>query len=84
MNEPNLPLDKLLAAAARSLGTKPNDLKNAAETGQLDQVLQHVAPTEAEKLRTVLSDPAAAQKMLRTPHAQALLQQLMKGEKPHG
>ncbi len=84
MNETNLPFDKLLAAAARSLGTKPSDLKNAAENGQLDQVLQHVAPTEAEKLRTVLSDPEAAQKMLRTPQAQALLQQLMKGEKPHG
>ena len=53
MNETNLPFDKLLAAAARSLGTKPSDLKNAAENGQLDQVLQHVAPTEAEKLRTV-------------------------------
>ena len=33
MNETNLPFDKLLAAAARSLGTKPSDLKNAAETG---------------------------------------------------
>ena len=71
MQADNSSLEKLLAAAARSLGTRPQDLQKAAQNGSLDQILQQANPQDAEKL-------------LSTPQAQALFQMLMKGDKPHG
>ena len=40
MQADNSSLEKLLAAAARSLGTRPQDLQKAAQNGSLDQMLQ--------------------------------------------
>ena len=47
-------------------------------------MLEQANPQDAEKLRRVLTDQKAAEKLLSTPQAQALFQMLMKGDKPHG
>ena len=64
MQADNSSLEKLLAAAARSLGTRPQDLQKAAQNGSLDQMLQQANPQDAEKLRRVLTDQKAAEKLL--------------------
>lgn len=69
-------LEAMLKLTAGRLGTTPQALKQAAENGNLSQMLGQNETSAA--LQKVLSDPEAAQKLLSTPQAQKLLQMLQK------
>ena len=73
-------LEALLKIAAQRLGTNPEDLKNQAATGNLNKVFSQMSPNDAAKMQQVLSDKDASNKLLSTPQAQALLQQLLGGK----
>ena len=66
-------LQKLLNTAAQRLGTNPDQLKKSAQNGDLSKMLGNLNANDAKKLQQVLNDPEAANKLLSTPQAQALL-----------
>ncbi len=69
-------LEALLKLTASRLGTTPEALKQAAQNGDLSDMLgQNGSSAEMQK---VLNDPEAAKKLLSTPQAQKLLQMLQK------
>lgn len=72
MNENQM--QSLLKLAAQRLGTTPESLQKAVEKGNLQSLTGNTNPQQAEMLRRVLSDPAAAQKLLSTPAAQKLFE----------
>ncbi len=75
-------IQKMLQAAAANL--RPEDrrqMEAAVQGGNLDQYLKHLRPGDAQKLQQVLSDKAAAQRLLATPQAQMLLKKLMQDKK---
>lgn len=74
-------LEVLLRHAAKQLGTSPDQLKNAAQSGNLDRIVGGMNAGDAEQFRRVLSDPNAANKLLSTPQAQKLLQMLQGNQK---
>ena len=69
-------LELLLRQASKRLGVTPQQLKNAAQSGQLDSIISGMNAGDADKFRKVLSDPNAANRMLSSPQAQKLLQML--------
>lgn len=69
-------LEALLKVTAGRLGTTPEALKQAAQNGDLSQMLGQNDQSTA--LQKVLSDPDAAKKLLSTPQAKKLLQMLQK------
>ena len=69
-------LELLLRQASKQLGVTPQQLKNAAQSGQLDSIISGMNAGDADKFRKVLSDPNAANRMLSSPQAQKLLQML--------
>lgn len=69
-------LEALLKVTAGRLGTTPEALKQAAQNGDLSQMLGQNDQSTA--LQKVLSDPEAAKKLLSTPQAKKLLQMLQK------
>lgn len=69
-------LEALLKVTAGRLGTTPEALKQAAQNGDLSQMLGQNDQSAA--LKMVLSDPEAAKKLLSTPQAKKLLQMLQK------
>lgn len=69
-------LEALLKVTAGRLGTTPEALKQAAQNGDLSQMLGQNDQSAA--LQMVLSDPEAAKKLLSTPQAKKLLQMLQK------
>lgn len=69
-------LEALLKVTAGRLGTTPEALKQAAQNGDLSQMLGQNDQSAA--LQKVLSDPDAAKKLLSTPQAKKLLQMLQK------
>lgn len=74
-------LEALLQHAASQLGTSPDQLKHAAQSGNLNRLIGGMNAGDAEQFRRVLSDPNAANKLLRTPQAQKLLQMLQGPQK---
>ena len=69
-------LELLLRQASKQHGVTPQQLKNAAQSGQLDSIISGMNAGDADKFRKVLSDPNAANRMLSSPQAQKLLQML--------
>lgn len=67
-------LEALLKLTSQRLGTTPEALKQAAQNGDLSQMLNGAGQNESAAMQKVLSDPEAAKKLLSTPQAQKLLQ----------
>ena len=56
-------------------------MKEAGEKGQLDDfVNKNLSPEASEKLKSVLSDKAACEKLLSTPQAKELLKKFTEGK----
>lgn len=55
-----------------------NELKKSVENGNVDDFIdKKLSPQASKKLKEVLADKSATQKLLDTPEAKALLQKLM-------
>lgn len=76
----NEQLDNLVNKASKHLNTTPDELKNAAQSGNIKNLLAQMPPSQAAQLERILSDENAAKKLLSTPQAQALLRGLQKNE----
>ncbi len=73
-------LDNLVNKASKHLNTSPEDLKKAAQSGNIQKLISGMSPAQAAQLERILSDENAAKKLLSTPQAQALLRGLQKNE----
>ena len=69
-------LEQLLQMAAQKLGTTPERLRQGVKNGELTSMVQGLDPKDEEQLRRVLEDREAAQKLLSSPQARALLKRL--------
>ena len=56
-----------------------NELKKSVENGTVDDFIdKKLSPQASQKLKEVLADKSATQRLLDTPEAKSLLQKLMK------
>lgn len=69
-------MQSLLKLAAERLNTTPEQLRAAAENGDLSNLTGQTNSQQAEQLKKILNDPNAAKKLLSSPAAQKLLQAL--------
>lgn len=79
-NTQNKQLENLLQVTAQRMGTTPEDLKTAAQNGDLPRMMGNMGAKESAAMQKVLTDPEAAKKLLSTPQAQALLNLLGGGK----
>ncbi len=80
MNKPD-PRRKptMMQNAAQHLGVSQNDLNNALNSGDPSALMRKLSPEDARKLQEVLSDKNATARVLASPEAKALMQQLFGG-----
>jgi hypothetical protein len=73
-------LEQLLSAASKKLGCTPEQLRSQLESGQLEQAIKNSNPTNPQmaKLKQAVSDPKAAEKILKDPAAAKMLKKLGK------
>lgn len=80
MNLSEEQIKKLMKNASKKTGVDVNKMKNAAESGKLDDFIGKNLSSEAsQKLKSVLTDKSATEKLLSTPEAKELLKNLLKG-----
>lgn len=73
--------DEYLKKAAKKANIDINELKKAAQSGSVDDFInKNLSDSASKKLKSVLSNKDAAQKLLSTPEAKELLEKLMKGQ----
>ncbi len=73
-------LDNLVNTASKHLNTTPEELKTAAQSGNIQKLLSSLSQSQAAQLERILSDEDAAKKLLSTPQAQALLRGMKRNE----
>ncbi len=74
----NNDLNKMMKTAQQKTGIDMNKMKQAAEKGRLDDFINQNLSSEAtKKLKNVLSNKEAAEKLLSTPQAKELMKKLM-------
>jgi len=73
MNQNNNQLENLLKTAAARLGTTPEELKRAAQNGDLSRAMGNANSQDAAAMNKVLSDPDAAKKLMSSEQAQKLM-----------
>ena len=79
-NENNSSFENLLKSVSDKLGKSPEELKKASQTGNVDNLLKNLNPSDSQKIQKILSDKNVANKILSTPQAQSLIKKLL-GEK---
>lgn len=70
-------INRLIDNLSKRLGKEPQQIKNAAQNGNMQSILQGMNSTQAARLEKILSDPEASKKILDTPQAQALIKKLL-------
>ena len=74
-------MEKLMKRAS-SKGINVNEMKSAAEQGKLEDFIgKSLSPEASKKLKAVLADKAATEKLLATDEAKSLLNALLNKEK---
>lgn len=80
MNFSDEQINKIMKNASKKTGVDVNKMKNAAQNGNIDDFIgRQLSPEASKKLKSVLSDKSAAEKLLSTPEAKELLKNLLKG-----
>lgn len=64
--------------AAKSSGINAKNLNSAINSGNVQNVLNTLSPEQAAKLKDILGDKEALNKILNSPQAAFLLKQLIK------
>ncbi|MEI3289762.1 MAG: hypothetical protein ACLSCS_07670 [Eubacterium sp.] len=65
----------------KKLGFDVNEMKNAAQNGQLDEfVNKNLSQKATKQLKNVLSNKEACEKLLNTPQAKELMKKLNGGK----
>lgn len=69
-------LDKLISSLSKQLGVSENQIKKAAQKGDVNDMLKNADSNQTDKIKSVLNDPEKTKKILNSPQAQALIKLL--------
>ena len=73
----NSEINNLLNGLSERLNTTPQQLKANLEKGNLDSVVSKMSSGQAKRLQKILDNPDQSEKILNSPHAQAIIKKLM-------
>ena len=71
-------VNELTAKAGKAIGASPEEIKAAAQSGDIEKIKSKLTPAQSEQLSRLLSDENAAKRLLSSPQAQAILKSLQK------
>ena len=74
MTDNRFSFDSMLKNAAKQIGTTPDELKRAAQNGDLQRMISN--HPDAEQMKKVLENPAEAQRMLNNPEIKKMIDKM--------
>ncbi len=76
-NENNKKFENLFKSVSNQLGKSPEELKQASQNGDIENLLENLNPSDAQKIKKILANKNMANKILATPQAQNLIKKLL-------
>lgn len=74
-------INRLMSNAKKKTGINIDEIKQAADSGQLDDFInKNLSENASKQLKDILSDKNKTQKLLSTPQAKELMKKLMEGK----
>ncbi len=74
-------INRLMSNAKKKTGINIDEMKQAADSGQLDDFInKNLSENASKQLKDILSDKNKTQKLLSTPQAKELMKKLMEGK----
>lgn len=74
-------INRLMKNAKSKTGIDIDQMKQAADSGQLDDFInKNLSENASRQLKDILSDKSKTQKLLSTPQAKELMKKLMEGK----
>lgn len=69
-------MNVMLEAVSKKLGTTPEKLREALQTGDFSKAMENMNPKDAAKLNAVLNNPELVKKIVNSKKAQELKNQM--------
>ncbi len=77
MNENNV--NKLISKLSKQLGVTEDQIKDSAQSGNINELLKNGDASRNRKIEEILNDPEKTRQVMNSPQAQAILK-LLNGE----
>lgn len=58
---------------SEGLGCSEEEVQNAVQSGNVNNIISKLNPTQAKQVSQILSNPEASKKIMESPQAQALI-----------
>ncbi len=76
MNRKEQEIQSLLNSLSRKLGKNPETLRQNAQNGNIDGLIDNMDKKQAEKIRSILNDEKKTKQLLNNPEVKALMKKL--------
>ena len=72
----NSSMEKMIQLASSKLGVSPEKLKRTLESGNIEDMLGSMRREDADKLKKLMNDPSAKEKLLSSPEAAKIIKKM--------
>ncbi|MCH5201367.1 MAG: hypothetical protein J1F60_10450 [Oscillospiraceae bacterium] len=72
----NSSMEKMIQLASSKLGVSPEKLKSTLESGNVEDMLGSMRREDADKLKKLMKDPSARDKLLKSPEAAKIIKKM--------
>ena len=72
----NSSMEKMIQLASSKLGVSPEKLKSTLESGNVEDMLGSMRKEDADKLKKLIKDPSARDKLLSSPEAAKIIKKM--------
>lgn len=72
----NSSMEKMIQLASSKLGVSPEKLKSTLESGNVDDMLGSMRKEDADKLKKLMNNPTAKEKLLSSPEAAKIIKKM--------
>ena len=72
----NSSMEKMIQLASSKLGVSPEKLKSTLESGNIEDMLGSMRREDADKLKKLMNDPSAKEKLLSSPEAAKIIKKM--------
>lgn len=72
--------DSLMRQLSQKVGADPEKIRKAEQNGSVNDLLNSMNQSDAQKIRNLLSNKSDLEKLMQSPQAQALMKKLSEGK----
>ena len=72
--------DSLMRQLSQKVGADPEKIRKATQNGSVNDLLNSMNQSDAQKIRNLLSNKSELEKLMQSPQAQALMKKLSEGK----